>query len=146
MKKLIRCVCLILVCSMVLAIPVSAAEIGNQRATDYFMDYSVYFQPTWGSNYQIWFEVTATGMMDELGVKKITVERSTDEVNWSNAGTFNMADYSQMVDRDGAIAHTGYVPYTCTTGYYYRAIVELYAKDGNSTATMTVWTTTLDLT
>jgi len=146
MKQFIRCVCVVLVCSMILAVPVSAAETANQRASDYFMAYSTYFQPVSGSSYQIWFEVTATGMMDELGVKTITVKRSADDINWSTVKTFNMSNYSQMVNKNGAVLHTGYVPYTCTTGYYYVAYVELYAKDGDVTATKTVWTTTLDLT
>jgi len=84
--------------------------------------------------------------MDELGVKSIKLKRSTDEVNWSTVGTYSMSYYSQMVDKTGTISHSGYVNCTCTSGYYYYAEVELYAKDGNSTATMTVGTTTLDLT
>ena len=146
MKRLIQCVSLILVFAMVLAVPVSAMENGNQRASDYFAASRVYFEHVSGSSYEIWFEVTGTGWMDELGVKKITLQRSSDEVNWSSVATFSKDNYSQMVNTSGAVTHVGYVDCTCTSGYYYRALVELYAKDGNTTATMTVSTTQLDLT
>lgn len=146
MKRFISCLCLILVCSMILAVPAMAAENGNQRASDYFMSYSAYFEHTSGNQYEIWFRVTALDEMDQLGVKTIRLKRSTDEVNWSTIATYNKDNYSQMVNKNGAVTHAGYVPCTCTSGYYYMAEIELYAKDGNSTATMTVGTTTLDLT
>ena len=146
MKRLFRYVSLVLALAMVLAVPVSAMENGNQRASDYFAAYRAYFDQVSGSNYEIWFEVTATGWMDELGVKSITLKRSTDQSSWTTVGTYSMSNYSQMVNTNGAVTHVGYVDCTCTPGYYYVAFVELYAKDGNTTATNTVWTTTLDLT
>lgn len=146
MKQFVRLVCLILVFAMLLAMPVYAAETADPRGSNYFARFSTYFWHTSGYNYQIWFEVTAVGTMDELGVSEIEVEYSTDEVNWDSAATFYKANYSQMVDKSGSTAHAGYVPYTCTSGYYYRARVVLYAKDDGVTATKTVYTTTLDLT
>ena len=145
MKRYVRFICLTLVFAMALALPV-AAESVNQRASNYFATYGAYFDHVSGNNYEIWFDVTAVGWMDELGVKSITLKRSTDEVNWSTVGTYSMSDYSQMVNKNGAVTHVGNVDCTCVPGYYYVAFVELYAKDGNSTATMTIWTTTLDLT
>lgn len=146
MKRFVRLVCLSLAFIMTFAVPAMAVENGNQKASNYFMSYSDYFVHTSGNNYQIWFTVTAVGEMDELGAKTITLKRSTDQNNWSTVGTYNMADYSQMVNKNGTVTHAGYVDCTCVPGYYYVAFVELYAKDGNSTATKTVWTTTLDLT
>ena len=146
MKRFVSCLCLILVCSMILVVPAMAAENGNHRASDYFMSYSAYFDHAYGNQYEIWFSVTALRQMDELGVKTIRLKQSSDEVNWTTIATYSKDNYSQMVNKSGTVIHGGYVPCTCTSGYYYMAEIELYAKDGNSTATMTVWTTNLDLT
>jgi len=146
MKQFVKLVSLVLACVMILAVPVSASEMANQRASNYFAYYSAYFEHISGNQYEIWFSVTAVDEMDQLGVKTIRLKRSTDEDNWSTVATYSKDNYSQMVNKNGAVTHAGYVPCTCTSGYYYMAEIELYAKDGNSTATMTVGTTTLDLT
>lgn len=146
MKRFSQFVCVLLAFSLLMAFPVNAAETIDSRGSNYFAYYSTFFEHVSGNKYEIWFDVTAVGEMDELGVKTITVERSTDEVNWTPVATYSMSNNSQMVDKTGTINHVGYVNYTCTSGYYYSAAVELYAKDGNSTATMTVYTTILDLT
>lgn len=146
MKRFTQCACLILVFAMAFAVPTSAMEIGNQKASNYFAAYSAYFDHDSGNQYDICFSVTALDEMDELGAKTITLKRSTDQNNWTTVGTYNMSNYSQMVNKNGTFTHAASVDCTCTPGYYYVAFVELYAKDGNSTATKTVWTTTLDLT
>ena len=56
-----------------------------------------------------------------------------------------MEDYSQMIDTNTTL-HGACVPYTATSGYSYRAIVTLYAKNSSGgTGTMRATTAILDL-
>ena len=53
MKRLIQMVCLILIVSMVLAIPAFAAE----QASHYFISHSCYLWEVSDSEFQVWFNV-----------------------------------------------------------------------------------------
>lgn len=144
MKRFTQVVCILLVFAMLMPISALAAETGDSRASNFFAGSSVYFWHVSGSSYQIWFSVTAVDTMQKLGVSKIVVERSTDEVDWEPVKTYRMADYSQMTCENTA-GHSGYVPYTASSGYSYRAVVTLYAKNSSGTAEMTEDTEILDL-
>ena len=78
--------------------------------------------------------------MDELGAKTIKIQRSTDNANWETMTTFSKDTRSSMICRNTA-SHASYVSYTGSAGYYYRAYVVLYAKDGNSTGELYKYTT-----
>ena len=83
--------------------------------------------------------------MLELGASKITVQRrATDEENWSTVKTYYKADYSQMTDTNTG-HHADCVPFTATSGYSYRAIVYLYARNSSGNGTMRETTAILDL-
>lgn len=147
MKRFIRCVCLVLVFASVMTLPAFAAETTDARASNYFMSSSAYFNVLSGSKFEIWFDVTATGLMDELGASKIELERSSDGVNWTTVKTFYKANNPSMMDPDDVSgSYSGYVTYTYASGYYYSATVTLYAKQGNGTGTMEITTSILDLT
>lgn len=144
MKRFTQFVCIVLVLMMVLSTTAFAVEAADSRASNFFMSSSVYFWHVSGSKYQIWFDVTAVGTMSELGVRKIVVERSTDEVDWEPVKTYNKEDYSQMTDTN-TVSHVDYVSFTATSGYSYRAIVDLYARNSSGTGVMTETTAVLDL-
>ena len=145
MKKFTQCICVLLVCVTMLSTTAFAAETAESRASDFFTASSVYFWNTSGRNYEIWFDVTAVGTMAELGASKIQVQRSTDEVNWTTVTTYYKENNSQMIKTN--TGHYGnYVPFTATSGYSYRAIVYLYAKNSSGgTGTMRATTAILDL-
>ena len=145
MKRFTRIVCIILVLATVLSTTAFAAETAEPRASNYFAASSVYFWHVSGSQYQIWFDVTAKGGMSELGTSQIIVERSTDLVNWSEVTTFYKSSYPQMTTKQTAARYINYVTYYPTTGYAYRAIVTLYAKNSSGYGEMDVITATLDL-
>lgn len=145
MKRFTHCICILLVCVMMFSTTAFAAETAEPRASDFFTASSVYFWNTSGRNYEIWFDVTAVGSMAELGTSKIQVQRSTDEENWTTVRTYYKEDYSQMI-KTSTVHHDDCVPFTATTGYSYRAIVTLYAKNrSGGTGTMRETTTVLDL-
>ena len=145
MKRFTQCICILLVCVMMFSTTAFAAENTDSRASSFFTASSVYFWRTSGNNYQIWFDVTAVGTMAELGTSKIQVQRSTDEVNWTTVRTYYKEDYPQMIDTNTG-RHVDCVSYTATSGYSYRAIVTLYAKNSSGgTGTMRETTALLDL-
>lgn len=144
MKHLIKFVCITLAFVMILAVPAQAAAEVSQRASNYFAAFSVYLHQTSSTQFQAWFEVTAVGGMDALGASTIKIQRSTDKSSWTTVATYEMDDYPSMVASNTSV-HQGYVTYTFTRGYYYRAYVELYAKKGTGTAVYDTYTSYLDL-
>lgn len=144
MKRFVRYVCFLLMCVMMFPSVAFAAEAAEPRASNYFAASSVYFWHTSGKNYEIWFEVTSVSTMLELGVSKITVQRSTDETNWSTVKTYYKEDYPQMTDTNTG-NHYGCVSFTATAGYSYRAIVYLYARNSSGYGSMRETTALLDL-
>lgn len=144
MKRFTQIVCILLVFAMLMPLSAMAAESGNSRASNFFSASSVYFWKVSGSSYQIWFDVTAVGTMAKLGTSYILVERSTDLVNWDSVRSYDMANYSQMTVSN-AVRHIDCVPFTATSGYAYRAIVTLYAKNSSGTGEMDATTPLLDL-
>lgn len=144
MRRFTQLVCLVLVFVTVFSTVAFAAETPQPRASMFFMSSSVYFWHVSGNDYQVWFDVTAKSTMQKLGASKIKVQRSTDEVNWTTVQTYNMADYSQMTTSNAA-TYINKVPFSATTGYSYRAIVTLYAKNSSGTGEMNEYTAILDL-
>ena len=147
MSRFVRMVCIILVLASVMTMPAYALEGMDQRASNYFSFGSAYFNVISDSQFEIWFDVTATGLMDELGASIIELERSSDGINWTTVKTFYKANNPSMMDPDDVSgSYSGYVTYTYASGYYYSATVTLYAKKGNGSANATVSTSILDLT
>jgi len=139
MKRFTRYIALILVLSTLLTIPALASENATPRASNYFGSVSVYLWKTSSTSFQIWFDVSAVSGMDKLGVSKIILQRSSDNENWTDIKTYNMADYPQMVASNTS-QHSGYVPYNSyDSTKYYRAKATLYAKKGSGTAEYTVY-------
>lgn len=138
MKRFTRCVCLILAVSMLFAVPAFAAE---SRSSRFFISSIAYLyrQNTVGRAFEVCFDVVATHTMDELGVNFIKVQQSTDGENWTTVKTFTKEEYHNLTDTN-ALTHMGYVVYTGTRGYYYRAFMQLYAKDSTGTAYMPRYT------
>jgi len=145
MKRFFQILSLILIFAMVFSTTAFATEMPNPRGSDFFMASSVYFWHSSGSQYQIWFDVTAVDGMDELGAREIKVQRSTDLVNWTTVKTYTKASYPQMTTTSGTGNYMNYVTYYATNGYAYRAVVELYAKNSTGSAYMTETTALLDL-
>ena len=144
MKRFTNCICILLVCVMMFTTTAFAAETVDPRASMFFSASSVYFWNTSGNNYQIWFDVTSKGTMTELGASEIQVQRSTDERNWTTVRTYYKENYSQMTDTN-TTRHADCVSYTATSGYSYRAIVTLYARNSSGSGYMQEVTEILDL-
>lgn len=134
MKQLSRYICLVLSLVMLLTIPAYAAENYDARASDYFGNSAVYLYKTSSTTFQAWFEVTCVRTMDKVGAKEIKIQRSSDNQNWSTVATYSMNDYSHLICTND-VGHDACVTYTGTSGYYYRAYYNLYAKDETGSGT-----------
>ena len=141
MKKFTRFAAIILVLSLVLAIPAYAESTVEPRGSAFFASYGTDLYKTSSSSFQIWFDVTANAAtMDVLGVSEIIVYRSADQQSWTKMRTYDMEDYPQMV-RQNTTAHIDYVTYNyATTGYYYTARITFYAKNSTGIGERDVYT------
>ena len=131
MKRFLRSICVVLVLVILLHPVVYAAENVDARASYFFARNTTFIEQITTRQFEVWFSVVAVRSMDELGVKTITVQRSSDGVNWTSMKTFEKEDYSNMICTNTA-GHSGCVTYWGTPGYYYRALVCYYAKDGSN--------------
>lgn len=138
MKRFTRSVCLVLSMILMVTIPAFAAETRSSRF--FTSSIACLDQPyANGRAIHVIFDVLATRIMDELGVNFIKVQQSADGENWTTVKTFTKAEYINLIGTNTG-NHTGYVIYTGTKGYYYRAYMELYAKDSTGTAYMPRYT------
>lgn len=127
MKRFTQILCILLIAVMILAVPAFAAE----QASAFFMKHSCYLWKTSSTSFQVWFDVTATGGMDELGVSEIVVQSSSDGVNWGTEQTYYRSSYSNLTAFNTGY-HSGYVTFSrAVSGLYYRARVTFYAENGN---------------
>lgn len=127
MKKATRLISLILVFSLILAVPVSA-EDPTPRASSFFAAYRAYCTKVSSTSLEVSFHVIGAGPMDVLGASQIKVQRSSDGENWTTVKTFDKANYSNMTDTTTAV-HGSVMTCSITSGYYYRAIVTFYAQN-----------------
>lgn len=131
MKKLVRVICMLLACSLLLAVPAQAASTVESRASSFFSSYATDLYKATSSSFQVWFDVVANAGSSPqvLGASEIVVYRSADQQNWTKMRTYTMESYPQLVDQNTSY-HSSYVTYNyATTGYYYRARITFYAKN-----------------
>lgn len=144
MKRFIRCVSLVLAIVTALAVPAYAVGDADPRASNYFAASSTYLWKTSSTTFQVWFDIDAVGKMDELGASEIKVQRSSDGVSWTTMYTYTKELYPHLIIEDTS-SHYGYVTYTGSTGYYYRARVTYYAKKGSGTGEIWEYTSSMKL-
>ena len=142
MKKLIRFIGMILVCSLLLAVPAHAVSATEPRASAFFCSYGTDLYEISATSFQIWFDVVANvgTSMQELGVSEIALYESPNQQSWTRVATYTMDAYPQMVAQNTQ-SHGGYVPYdTAITGYYYTARITFYAKNSSGIGEKDIYT------
>lgn len=129
MKKLIQTVCILVVLATLMAASVNAAETST-RSSAYIASYRAYLTKTSSTTVAICFDITGCGRMEEIGAFSICVQRSKDGSSWTDMQTYSYADFPQMYGED-VYTYSGSMIYTGEKGYYYRAIITLYAKNSS---------------
>lgn len=134
MKRFVRLACLLLVATMVFAIPANAAE----RASNFFAANSCYLWNVSSSGFEVWFDVDAVAGMNVLGASEIKIQRSTDRTNWTTVQTYyDVYEYNTS-------AAGGHVTFSNRqAGYYYRAKVTFYAQNSRGEATYVMYTSSV---
>ena len=145
MKAFTRCVCFILMLSMLVVTPISAQGVTEPRASLFFSAHDTFLSKVNENRFKVWFDVTATGTMQKLGVSKITIDRSTDGTNWEEIAHYDMAYYPAMTASNTG-SHTSYITYhAAVPGYYYRAYVTFYAKNSIGTGERNRYTAVMQM-
>lgn len=108
----------------------SAITIGITRASDYLTCYSASVYSDGSGEVSVWFDVTGTNYMDEIGALTILLQESSNNSTWSTVKTFRYTDYPNMMEYNSVDCVSG-VYYSGVDGRYYRAYVTVWAgKDG----------------
>lgn len=141
-KGLIRVLALCLIISLTFPLSVSAATIETVQpyASRYLTSYNTYICDMGGGRMEIWYDVTGTGDMDEIGVLSIILYESSDNSTWTRVKTYSHQNYSSMLAYDDW-CHTSYVSYQGTAGKYYKAYVCIWAGKNGSGDTRYMWAT-----
>ena len=139
MKRIIRCTCFVIVTVLLLSIPAFALDTIDPRGSQFFIASSTYLCNVSGPSFEAWFDVSGADIMDEIGVNFIKIQRSSNGVNWSTVCTFSKENYPHLLDYNTAL-HTAGVSYTGTRGFYYRAYIQLYAKNSSGWGEMDRYT------
>ena len=138
---LIRIVAILLVASLISPAPAFAAtsDVVQPLASLYLTSYTTYIGSIDHGRIQVWFRVTGTGYMTDIGVLSIRLYESTDNVNWTRVETFLHEDYSNMLSHNDS-HHMSYIEYQGVAGRYYKAYVGIWAGNGTSGDTRYMWT------
>ena len=135
-SRVVRIVSLLLVITIVLPVSVMATE---PRSSLYLHSYSAYIYPAGWGKVQVWFDVTGTGYLDEIGALEIYLYESKDNETWSWVKTFEHQDYSDMLVYND-FSHMGHVEYSGTIGRYYKAYVCIWGGKNGDGDTRYFWT------
>lgn len=146
MKKAVRFVCIILACTLLLAVPAQAETIAEPRASAFFSSYGTDLYKTSSTSFQIWFDVVANlDTMQEIGASEIILYCSADQQSWTSVATYTVDDYPEMVAQN-TVGHAGYVPYDeAIPGYSYTAYITIYAKNSIGIGERYVYTEILEM-
>lgn len=131
MVKFSRIMAVILILAMIGSSPALAAEenVVQPRASAFISGTLAYLYDISGTTFGVWFEIIATGIMPEVGVNRIKIQRSTTGTSgWATVKTMYPEDYPEMF-ATGVMYYANSVSYTGKSGSYYRALVTFYAKN-----------------
>lgn len=134
-------VAILMVIVLVLPLGASAAtpETIQPHASAYLSSYGAYVYLPGDGEARVYFNVSGTGTMDELGVLFIELYESDDGSDWDCVETFNHYSTSGMLSYNDNY-HSGYVSYDGTSGNYYKAYVCVWGGKNGDGDSRYFWT------
>lgn len=136
-SALVRIVAMIMIVVMLIPVGASAsvAETVQPRASAYLSGYGAYVYLPGTGEVRVYFNVSGTNYMDELGALSIKIyecsTNSPDQDDWTWKKTFTHDSTAGMLSYNDDF-HSGYVSYSGTAGKYYKAYVCIWGgKDGD---------------
>ena len=111
----------------------------NDRASLYITRYSGYVNADGKGKVSVWFDITGTGKMDEIGaVTVLLYERNNASSSWTLARTYGYSSNPGMLAYNKNF-HGSNVPYSGVAGRQYYAEVHFWAgKNGGGDARMII--------
>ena len=134
-KNIARIIAMIIIMA---AFANTIALAAETRASLYIQKTSAYVDATGGGDIDVWFTVSATGIMTQVGAKAVRIYKSDGTL----VKTFKYTDtgYEYLMGYN-TFRHSGCVSYEGTSGQSYYAIVSLYAENSNGSDTISRRTT-----
>lgn len=141
-KRFLRIIAAVLSIVLVLPIHTLAAqpEAIMPCASAYIERYSGYISPRGNGEIKIFFSITGTDRMDNLGVTSIVLYESEDNYDWFAVKTYYSSSYSNLMGSNVG-NHNSHVTYQGTAGYYYEAHICFSASDETGGDTCQIYTT-----
>ena len=134
-------VAIVLVFSLLMPITANAAvpDTAAPAASDYLVSYTTYICSIGSGMLQIWWRVTGTRDMENIGTLTIMLYESTDNSNWYWVDTFLHTDYPHMLSHNDS-HHMSFVDYQGVTGRYYKAYVTIWSGGDTVGDARYMWT------
>ena len=118
--------------SVVLLVPMACA---SARASAYFAVTDALAYAEENGKILIEADVCATGMMDEIGVKSITIYEKQSDGYYDDVKTYTRYNTSGMISTNN-YEHFKSLTYQGTVGKKYYADIAFYAKDSDGNETL----------
>ena len=140
-RLLVKLIAIILIVSMCAPIGAQAAmpETVAPMASDYLMEYSAYICAMGNGDLEIWFEVTGTRTLADIGVLTVSLYESTDNSDFYWVKSFRFTDYPNMLWHNDSLC-VDHVDYEGIPGRYYKAYVQIWAGPEDGGDTRYIWT------
>lgn len=138
----IRIAAAILIMAMIVPVNVLAAqqETVQPLSSYYLSSYTAGISRSGGGKIQVYADVVAKRVMDEIGALEMVVYESVDNITWTQVRTYSHTDHSYMLATDD-IQYCSYVDYYGIAGRYYKAYVTIWAGRDGGGDTRYIWTT-----
>lgn len=139
---LVRIISLILILALAIPCTVSVASATEIQpyASKYLSLYNTYVCDVGGGNIQVWYEVMATGRMDEIGTLSIMLYEVNSDGSLTWVKTFLHEDYDTMLYTNDNYIYS-HVSYQGSSSKTYKAYVCIWAGKDGSGDTRYMWAT-----
>ena len=138
---LVKLIALALVISLCVPIGAQAAmpETVQPMASAYLADYTAYICAMGNGDLEIWWEITGTRTLADIGVLTVSIYESTDNVNFYWVKAFSSANHPHMLWHNNYFS-MDHVDYEGVPGRYYKAYVQIWAGPEDGGDTRYIWT------
>ena len=138
---IVKLIAITLVISLCVPIGAQAAmpETVQPMASAYLMSYRAYICAMGDGDLEIWWEVTGTRTLADIGVLSVSLYESTDGTNFYWVNSFRFTDYPNMLWHDYHFC-VDHVDYEGVPGRYYKAYVQIWAGPEDGGDTRYIWT------
>lgn len=138
---LVKLIAIALVFSLCAPIGAQAAmpETVQPMASAYLMDYTAYICAMGNGDLEIWWEVTGTRTLADIGVLSVSLYESSDGSNYYWVKAFSFTNHPNMLWHNDFFC-VDHVDYEGVPGRYYKAYVHVWAGPEDGGDGRYIWT------